>query len=458
MKLKIANWKEMYETDINEGRGIELKTVDAIKANGERHLEGIFSPFFGSSDSKSEQLDSSFSCKCGDLKGKFYLGVKCPKCNTHVEEDKGILDRTGWMVLDEQYCLIHPILYGHLEKLISKKVLTGIIKFENSIDENGNFIIDEEKPHQNKGILYLRDNFDEIIETYAKPDREDIKDFIYANREKLFINHIPVYSLLLRDIMKVGTTVVSNEINKKYNCILGNIVTLNKKDTTLDQEDLKVLPILFETQEMLNEINNFIQKQVATKKGLIRENIMGVRLNFSARNVIVPLLERCRMDEIVLPYLTFNVLYQYEIINILKTDMSYPEAYDKWQRSCQEFDETVYMIMKELIAKTNGGLKVLMGRNPTLNFGSVLLMTVKDVKTVVDDVTMAIPLNILSVLGADFDGDVLYIISLKDQKMVKSFEIFNPRNMMIDRNNFTFNTRMSLIKDQSIGIYTFNQL
>lgn len=275
MRLKIANWKDMYIEDINSGRGIELKSVDAIKANGERHVEGIFSPFFGSSEAKSDQLESVYSCKCGELKGKFYVGMECEKCKTKVTEDTGILERTGWIVLDEEYCLIHPILYGHLSRLISERHLKNIIGFENNVDENGNVIEDNDKPHYNKGMLYLRDNLDAIIEEYGKSEREDVKEFIFKNRDKLFINHIPVYSLLLRDIMKVGTAILSNEVNKKYNGVLGNVLTLNKKKIALDRGDLKVLPILFETQEMLNEINKIIQNQVATKKGLIRENIMG---------------------------------------------------------------------------------------------------------------------------------------------------------------------------------------
>ena len=40
----------------------------------------------------------------------------------------------------------------------------------------------------------------------------------------------------------------------------------------------------------------------------------------------------------------------------------------------------------------------------TLNFGSILLMSVKDVKKDVEDLTLAVPLNILQVLGGDFDG------------------------------------------------------
>lgn len=364
MQLHIANWKEMYKEDLELGRGFELNSVDAIKLNGDRHPNGIFSPFYGSSESKSDQSESVYTCKCGELKGKFYLGATCNKCGTEVEEDENILERTGWMVLNEDLCLIHPIMYGHLERLIGKKNLNGIIKFDNAIDENGNLIVDEEKPHMNKGILYLRDNFDTIIEEFGKSEREDVKEFIYKNRDKVFINHIPVFSLLLRDIVKMGSTVISNDINKKYNGLLGNIIVLNKNETDLDKIDLKTLPILYESQEMLNEINKYIQKLVATKKGLIRENIMGNRINFSSRCVIVPLLERCRMDQIVLPYLSFNVLYQYEIINLLQTDMTYFEAYEKWQKSCQEFDETVYLIMKELINKTKGKLKVLLGRNP----------------------------------------------------------------------------------------------
>lgn len=54
------------------------------------------------------------------------------------------------------------------------------------------------------------------------------------------------------------------------------------------------------------------------------------------------------------------------------------------------------------------------------------------------------------------DGDVLNIISIKDPKMAQQYDaIFNPRVMMIDRNNGLFNRRMNLIKDQLIGLYAF---
>lgn len=275
MKLKVANWKSMYESDMENSKGVILSSVDSIKLNGDRHPNGIFSPFFGSSEVKNDQIESVFSCKCGELKGKFYLGAMCHKCNTIVEEAKDIIERTGWMVLDDRFCLIHPILYGFLERLIGKKNLVGIIKFERTIDEDGILLVTDDKPHMNKGMLYLRDNLDTIMDELGNPERVDVRKFIEDNRDKLFINHIPVYSLLLRDIIKMGSNVISNDINKKYNNLLGNIIALNRNEIDIDDVDLKNLPLLFESQEMINEIHKYIQKQVATKKGLIRENIMG---------------------------------------------------------------------------------------------------------------------------------------------------------------------------------------
>ena len=52
--------------------------------------------------------------------------------------------------------------------------------------------------------------------------------------------------------------------------------------------------------------------------------------------------------------------------------------------------------------------------------------------------------------------DVLNIVSIKDRKLAETFDrIFNPRHMMIDKNDGNFNRKMNLIKDQLIGLYAF---
>ena len=52
---------------------------------------------------------------------------------------------------------------------------------------------------------------------------------------------------------------------------------------------------------------------------------------------------------------------------------------------------------------------------------------------------------------------MLNIISLKGEFADAYDGLYNPRNMMIDRNNGKFNRAMSLIKDQLIGLYSFNK-
>lgn len=99
--------------------------------------------------------------------------------------------------------------------------------------------------------------------------------------------------------------------------------------------------------------------------------------------------------------------------------------------------------------------------NPTINYGSLLLMNVVDIKRGHgDEYTMSLPIQILPVLNADFDGDVLNIISLKTKKLEKAFDkTYNPRkNMFISRNDGLFNDDFNLLKDQSIGLLEFNTI
>lgn len=72
--------------------------------------------------------------------------------------------------------------------------------------------------------------------------------------------------------------------------------------------------------------------------------------------------------------------------------------------------------------------------------------------------TLEIHLNILAALAADFDGDVLNIVSVKDAELSKALEIFSPINMLLDRTNNNFNGLMNLIKDQIIVLNIFGKL
>ena len=116
--------------------------------------------------------------------------------------------------------------------------------------------------------------------------------------------------------------------------------------------------------------------------------------------------------------------------------------------------------MNYLLRNTKHKVKVLINRNPTINFGSFLCMEVAEVKSNYDDLTCSLPVQILAPLNADFDGDVINIVALKSNEFKKELnKIFNPRNsLFINRNDGLFNEDCGLMKDQLIGLFQFNNI
>ena len=57
--------------------------------------------------------------------------------------------------------------------------------------------------------------------------------------------------------------------------------------------------------------------------------------------------------------------------------------------------------MKYILKNTKGGVKVLINRNPSISYGSILSMNVADIKTDYSDLTMSIPINVLQFLAGD---------------------------------------------------------
>ena len=109
----------------------------------------------------------------------------------------------------------------------------------------------------------------------------------------------------------------------------------------------------------------YIFKTINQKEGHIRENILGGRINFSARNVIIPNC-RLRAHEVRLPYLTFLELYRPEIVNLIaKMDnTTVTKAVNKWSKAKMEFSPQVYQVMKYILKHTKHGVWCIINRNP----------------------------------------------------------------------------------------------
>lgn len=137
-------------------------------------------------------------------------------------------------------------------------------------------------------------------------------------------------------------------------------------------------------------------------------------------------------------------------------DIPLSKAYDLWKRS-YKFDKHVYEVMTYIVQKENP--RVLINRNPTLNYYSILLMRIRHIKKDDTDFTMSVPLSILPGLNADFDGDVLNMLAVCTEEFIHVFRKFDPiRRMIISRDTGLLNPYFAIEKSQLIDLYHFATL
>jgi DNA-directed RNA polymerase beta' subunit len=424
---------------------------------------GIFSEtIFGKMDNEGVQ----WSCSCGEVRGAFFAGQICHECGTVVQDTEPTVSRIGWILL-HNHKILNPIFFHFILKIIRLSVLNNIISYDKKINRDGVVIEEEEStvknPYENLGMLDFIEQFDEILmyfyEQSKVPKKEEYLEFINNNREFIFIDKLPVFSPILRlAVMKKNNNVlIFDEINNLYGLCISN-ANLLKDVTDIETTKLYINPILLNIQKTFNGVFDKIVDGIKGKTGFIRNSMVGSRINFSARCVITPLKPGYKIDEISLPYLCFLELYRFQIINVLSKMEGHnlTKANTRWNEAMRFFDPMVYQVMNLLLDRTEGGVWVLLNRNPSINIGSILRLRVADIKDSYTDMTASIHNCILAPLSGDYDGDCLNIWPLVDRSLVETFNCFDPTLMIVSANDAKFNSQISLDRDQVLGINSFD--
>lgn len=467
-RLVELNWDQECHADLITGNGFEITESAYDKKTKKKNENGILSPKFATEWSDDHAFADRYSCECKELKGKRFEGELCPNCNTTVIYKDVDYRVTGWIKLNN-YPIIQPSFYILLSSLIGEDTLKDIVTYEKQFDINGLIIRTEDpemanNPYFGIGISEFRNKFEEVCRYFynkKKTKKPELLDFLLESRESVFASCVPVFSSVLRPESIKYETFYFNTENRTY----GNIFKLSRELYNFDDrkaythEMIKVENILSQIQEKVMILYNSVFSVIIKKEGFIKQNNLGGRLSYTSRCVIVPSSE-LDCDEIELPYLSFLELYKFEIIGYLVNinDISEAQAFEIWNMAAVDFDERIYEIMEFIVKKDNP--MVLINRNPTINYGSILCVRVKRVKRSYKDQTMSLPITILKVFNADFDGDAMNIISLKTKKLKKKMaKYFDPKtNFYISRLDGLFNPDFDLLKDQQVGFYDFNNI
>lgn len=361
----------------------------------------------------SKDLSNISSCECGHVTGNYMAGSICPLCHTEVRTNFAEeLKFKAWLEIpDFLPPLLHPEVY-----LVLDNWLGSFSKSEGRILEvllNPDLPLPEEyRGILGQGFWFFYKNFNKIVNFFATQYKKlntpeyrkktvYILQFLEKNADRLFLRHIPSLNSSLHLSTQSGSITYSDNV-VKY--IIQAKIELNQliyvhfnapyAENYVDKRMNAVYNAFREyTTAILNE-------KILKKAGFIRKHLLGARMYYSGRAVIVPIFDVHEYDEIYMPWLMGVQALKLEIINVLMNRMhkTEREALEIHEKALARFDPVVYGIMNTLIAECpcvtasgkKTGLPILMGRNPSLRLGAIFLLFATKIKSEFDDATIGI--------------------------------------------------------------------
>lgn len=447
------------EDDIRSNNGFIISDPKSIKKDI-KSIDGIFSSRFGQTLQDITPYADRYKCQCGATTSRINHGSICKICGTKVKYVDDNFGYFGWVCLKDPYHIIHPNLYKAIASLIGEKKFVRIISPIDEKDQDGHSLENVKKPTDEPfyglGMIGFKEKFQEIIDYYVQKNaaKQECYDDIMDNVKKVFIQSIPVYTTHLRPFRLDGDSLFFEGTNGLYTMIVKFVSDINKDKLAIDRKIKPKNQLLYDLQKKYNELYKELENTISGKKGSIR-SLFGGRYNFTGRAVIT-LDTQLRIDQVRLPYTFLVEILQQSIINILHKSyhITYADAYKAWYKaSMKRLDPTICEIINSIIKNSGRGIPVLINRNPTINYGSIVQMFCVGIN---DNYTMSIPYGILTGLAADFDGDILNILYIINKEFLEMANlVLNPRNAMyISKNDGYLNMGVLPMRDTLVNANT----
>jgi len=356
--------------------------------------------------------------------------------------------RTKLALIDLRCRIVHPEIYKILKRLYKP--------FINIIHQKEAYIFDRdnskhplltqeeyEKEHQfdsslvpkpRTGMTFLLNIWDQIktipnIDPNKNPERYKLWTAIKSLAPtEIFIRYLIVIPPAFRPLVKTEQYTHIDEINNLYIDCFNHARVLSQQDQ-FDETMFNVTASRL--QNTVNELFEQIKLRISKKQGIIRRDLLGKRVDFSARAVITP-DPNLNVHEAGIPFKIICQVYQPFLIHFLTHQLqSDPELAKQYRSSLADIDPNlksypvtvpgitlllrdiysgklgpdtaVYQFVKKLLKDTNYlyDKPILLKRDPALHRESVTAFH----PVIVDDDTIHVEPSATGMANADFDGD-----------------------------------------------------
>ena len=449
IQIKLASPEKILEWSYGEITKAETINYRTLKPE----MDGLFCErIFGPS--------KDYECACGKYKRMRYKGMVCEKCGVEVTTSKVRRERMGHIKLATP---IAHIWYskGTPNKMslllgISTKELESVLYFSRYIVtdpgetglEKGQILTEREyKLHESQfkgeftakmgaeGVLTLLEEIDlhELesklqnemdVEHSTQKRRKVIKrlkvvrDLIEAgNRpEWMILTVLPVIPADLRPMVQLdGGRFATSDLNDLYRRVINRNIRLKKlmsikapeivikNEKRMLQEAVDALidngrrgkPVVNQSTRELTSLSDMLKG----KQGRFRQNLLGKRVDYSGRSVIVvgPSL---KMNQCGLPKKMALELYKpFLMRELVKRELASNIKVAK--KMVEEEDENVWELIEEIIKNH----PVLLNRAPTLHRLSIQAFE----PILIEGKAIRLHPLVCSAFNADFDGDQMAV-------------------------------------------------
>jgi DNA-directed RNA polymerase subunit beta' len=432
--------------------------------------------------------EKDWECACGKYRGMKYKGMICDRCGVKVTHSRVRRKRMGHIELAAP--IVHIWFFkampSRLGNLLEMKTtsLEKVIYFQDYVvtdpkdtELEAQQLLTEEEYRAAKAqygedafsadmgaeaVRKLLSNLDlvklsedlrvEMAETGSKQRRKDLVNRLKLvegirdsdNRpEWMVLDVVPVIPPDLRPLVLLDSgNFATSDLNDLYRRIINRnnrlrkLVDLNapeviiRNEKRMLQQSVDALfdnnrckrPVLGSSNRPLKSLTDMIKG----KQGRFRENLLGKRVDYSARSVIV-VGPRLKLHQCGLPKKIALELYQPFIIRRLK-ELNHADTIKSAKKMLERKDEEVWDILEQVIENH----PVLLNRAPTLHRMGIQAFE----PTLVEGNAIHLHPLVCKGFNADFDGDQMAVhlpLSIEAQVeahtlMMSTHNIFAPSN------------------------------
>lgn len=409
------------------------------------------------------------TCECGKTYGLAKKGLICPECGTVCSSQfVDALSHNSWIGIPEGYSpVLHPIWYLVLRNW------TAVARGAQSIIDT---ILDPraEAPEdfipfdRGRGYSYFYEHFDDIFHmlayeyprTMKKASSKGVITLYKHYRKVVFTRHIPILHSSLHPLRSNGSTLKYTDNTPKD--ILAAIVDLSmitfRTHSVRSSSRQKDITLYNVYMKIISYMQLLITQKLGEKQALLRKHCFGTRVHFSARTVVTPHDYVRPIDEIVLPWKLIVNSLKLQIINFLVFRYNYEpaDAVARFTMALEAYDALIDEIVRTIIHEfPDGKMTIALGRNPTLAYGSILKLYVKEYRTDPEDEVISINACIVKPANIDFDGDESYFITVLTKELANAISAIHPSQLLFSTASPGLGSRIGLLQQNWVTLEAF---